>query len=166
MEATIKRIHGEIFAAEKNFNHCISTLKEYITKWSAIQKSFSDFNSDLSQFNEFPDLQSRLELAQLSACDSIIAEMSRELVLFDHMLTNNRAAFSKAKKLFESKPLSEAWTFPPEETFLPDLILEASKLLDTTFGKVESRKLAIFKLTNKEEDINVESLERLINSIS
>lgn len=166
METTFKRIQGEISAAEGNFNHCISTLKEYITKWSAIQKSFTDFQSDLSQFNEFPDLQSRLELAQLSACDSIIAEMSRELVLFDSMLTNNRGAFSKAKKLFESKPLNEAWPYPPDASFLPNLILETSKLLDSTFGKVEARKLAIYRLTNEGDGINIESIEKFINSIS
>lgn len=166
MEESLKRIQTDILAAERNFNHCISTLKEYTTKWSAIQKSFSDFHSDLSQFNEFPDLQSRLELAQLSACDSIIAEMSRELVLFDQTLTNNRGLFSKSKKIFESKPLTEAWPYPPDENFLPNLMVEISQLLDKTFGKVEARKLAIYKLTNEGNSINVESLEKFINSIS
>lgn len=166
MDTTFKRIQTEILTAERNFAHCISTLKEYTTKWASIQKSFSDFQSDLSQFNQFPDLQSRLELAQLSACDSIIAEMSRELVLFDQMLTNNRGAFSKSKKLFESKPLNEAWPYPPDSNFLPNLILETSQLLDSTFAKVEARKLAIYKLTNEGDSINVESLEKFINSIS
>ena len=166
MEASLNKIKGEILKAENDFNHCISTLKEYVTKWSAIQKSFSDFQSELTQFNNFPDLQSRLELAQLSACDSIIAEMSRELVLYDSLLTNNRGNFLKVKKNFESKQLDEAWSFPPDTIFIPDLILEISQLLDQTFGKVEARKLAIFKLSNEEDSINIESLERLINSVS
>ncbi|OHS97547.1 hypothetical protein TRFO_36241 [Tritrichomonas foetus] len=166
MEESLNRVKAEINLAENNFNHCISKLKEYASKWSAIQLSFSDFQNDLSSFQDFPDLRSRLELSQLSACDSIISEMTRQLVLYDLTLTKNRSFFLKTKKQFESKPKEEAWSFPPTVNFLPDLIIQISSLLDETFNKVESRKLAIYKLTNEEESIGPESLERLINSIA
>ena len=166
MDSTLKKISSDLEIAENNFNHCISTLKEYASKWSAIKTSFSIYSNDLSSFSNFVDLQNRLELSQLSACDSIIAEMSRQLVLFDQTLTNLHATFVKTKKQFESKPKEEAWDFPPNTTFLPNLIIETSRILDEAFNKAESRKLAIYKLVNEEEAIDPDSIERFINSIS
>ena len=165
MESTFQRIQTEISASERDFDKCISILKDFTSKWSAIQKSFTEFHSEMDYFQDFPDLQSRLELAQLSACDSIISEMSRQIVLLEHNLTNNRATYNKATKTFESKSIGEAWSFPPSIQFLPDIITQTGQLIDDISAKLEKRKLAIYKIANEEESINPESLERLITSI-
>jgi hypothetical protein len=92
------------------------------------------------------DLQSRVELEQISVCDSLMAEIGRSLVVLEHVLTTARASFARAKDILRSKSLGEAWPFPPGQSILGDLFAETSDLIDMSAKNLEAKRMAVYLL--------------------
>ena len=164
MEAAFSKISYEIQSCEKESESAINALNATVMKWESIKNSFTNFSANLGNLSKCKGLQSKLEMEQIVNCDSIIAELGRQLVLFEHSLTQCRTALAKAKQLFESRPLDVAWSFPPEENdkTIGDQYEKACKDIERAAKITESRKLCLFNLTSNRESLEPEVLLKFI----
>ena len=160
----LKKIQLELKMAEDNMATYVNALKDNATKWMSIRSSFKNHTNDLIMFDEFPDLQSRLEMNQASICDTLIAEIGKDLVMFEHTIITNRGALAKAKQTLFSKQIDGAWEFPPTTTFVGDNIHDASVALEEASLSLEARRLALYKLTSEASPIEPSMIFRFVNS--
>ena len=159
----LERIIASFQQKEKEINQYIDALKDTANRWNSILTAFKDNSSEFDDFKQdFPDLQSKLELEQASQCDSIISELSRYLLTYEHSLTQSKAIFNNFKEKFKSKPLETPYTFPPAPEFITTLILETAEAISTVEKQINCRGLAIYELGNVEESINPVSILRFI----
>ena len=166
METQLRTIQQSVIRAQVELSRLVDAVKNIAQRWQSIQTAFLDDPDHLSSFKKFPDLASKLELEQLSICDSLIAGMSESLLMLDHAITNGRASLVKAKHTLKDKDLTDAWTFPPSYEFLGDMFLETEKLLDDATKSVEKHRLALYTLHSTEQSLNPESILRFVDSVA
>ena len=164
MEASLNRIIMEMQKCEKESENCINSLNQTVMKWESIRNSFDNFSQNLGSLNNYKGLRSKLELEQLVVCDSIIAELGRQILLFDHSINQCKGILAKAQDTFASKPLDFPWKFPPEGNMesVGDLYQSASMALHRAQTLTESRKLALFNLTSSRNSYDPDVLVSFI----
>lgn len=162
MDDSLRRIQSEINRAEHDTNLFFGALKDISENWGSIRTAFTDYSKYLDGFREFPDIESRLELEQITKCDTLIAEIGKQLLLIEHSLTSGRATIAKAKQLCHTKDISEVWNFPPTEVFTGDLFIETQQLIDDVSFKLEAKRLALYHLTAENASINQNSINKFI----
>ena len=157
----LERLLANFQQQEKEISQYVDALKDTANRWNAIRTAFKQNSKEFDDFQkDFPDLQSKLELEQATQCDSIISELSRYLLTYEHSLKQNKATLNAFKDKMKSKPLETPYTFPPTPDFVTDLILQAAEAISTVEKQIECRGLALYELGNVEESINPESILR------
>lgn len=164
-ESNLKTIQGGITRAVVELSRLVDAIKNTAERWKSIQTAFLDDPEHLSSFQKFPNLQSKLELEQLSICDSLIAGMNESLLLLDHAVTNSRAALAKAKQTLKDKDLTSAWSFPPSREFLGDVFAQTEKMIDDAAASAEKHRLALYTLHSIEESMNPDSILTFVKSV-
>lgn len=148
---------------EKEIQPYVDALKDAATRWKAISSCFSIHSEQFNDFiQEFPDLESRLEVNEASECDSIIAELDRYFLLYENSLKQNRATLNRFKDIMKSKPLDIAYSFPPSPNFISEAIERAASMIETVDKQINCRKLALYELRNVESSVNPDSILRLV----
>jgi hypothetical protein len=165
MISVLKRIESELSKANHDIQVCVDSLKTVSSRWSSIITSFLTFPSYLQSLHQsFPDLQSKLELEQLSICDSLLAEITKGFVFLEQTLTNARSEFAKVKQNCRAKDLSIGWEFPPTDVSFGDFLLKTGKLIDEAALALETQRLALYRLNNEEESLNPKAIERFLTA--
>jgi hypothetical protein len=114
---------------------------------ASVQASFCDHSEFLDSYvQDFPNLQSSVELEQLSICDLLVAEIGRGLVLVEQAVVTSRGAFAKVKQTLRAKNLAAAWSFPPTDTFIGDLLVETGDRIDIVSRRTTARRLCLYRL--------------------
>jgi hypothetical protein len=157
MEQTLRKIQGEISKGEADLETLVTAIGGIGSRWESIQTAFTDHLDYLNDFGEFPDLQSKIEMEQLSICDSLLAEIGRMLLLFEHTISVNRAAFARAKGSLRSKDIGAAWPYPPTNCSIGNLFSETGDSIDLAAKNLEGKRLALYRLTT-ETGISPESV--------
>ena len=164
MEASFNRIVMEMQKCEKESENCINSLNQTVVKWESIRNSFDNFSQNLGSLTKFKGLRSKLELEQLVICDTIIAELGRQILLYDHSINQCKGILAKGQETFASKPLDFPWKFPPEDSTetIGDQYQAACLALQRAQTITESRKLALFNLTSSKNSYDPDILVNFI----
>ncbi|KAH0785635.1 hypothetical protein GPJ56_010385 [Histomonas meleagridis] len=101
---------------------------------------------------------------QASICDSIIAEIGKDLVMYEHTIITNRGVLAKAKQTLASKQIDAAWEFPPTTTFVGDNIHDAAVALEEASLSLEAKRLALYRLTSESTSIEPDMIFRFVDS--
>lgn len=162
MEASLTRIVDILRACEKESESLINALNSVVVKWDAIRTSYNNYSQYLGALGEFPDLQSKLELEQLAQSDTILAELGKQLVMYEHALIQNRGTFAKAKEQFEKRPLDSPWSFPPDTKNITEKYEAAAAAIDRSAASIDAKRLALYTVNTNENSLEPEALLKFI----
>ena len=162
MESNLNKISIELKKFENESLNIINSLSNSVEKIESIRITYSSYFDFLGDLKQFKFLESQLEKEQIAICDTLIAELGRELVLFDHSLTQSKAALNKFKEQFSKKKLDSAWSFPPNGEFISNQIEEANESLINSMLSYESKRMALFKFHQSDIPYDPKSLNFFI----
>lgn len=162
MEASFARIAMELNRCENESTQAINALNGIVMKWESIRTAFREYQRNLGSLSNYPGLQSKLEMEQLISCDALIAELNRQLVLYEHSLTQCRGTLAKAKDMFMTKPLDVAWSFPPDDNSITQKYEEACQAINKAAASIEAKKKALYSVNTHENVFEPESVLRFI----
>jgi hypothetical protein len=163
MIGSLRRIQAELASATRDVQVCADALRTISSRWTSIISSFTIFPSYLQSYRDsFPDLQSKLELEQLSACDGLVAEITKGLVLLENAITAARSSFAKVKQTLRSQSPSSGWEFPPSDGCLGDSLIETGAAIDRAALALETQRLALYRLNAEEQALSPKAIERFL----
>lgn len=166
MEGQLRSIQAGVNKAQNDLASLVDSLRGVADRWRSIQVAFDDHPDQLATFSQFPDLRAKLELEQLSICDSLIAGMSPCLLMLEHAITSGRAALAKAKQTFKSKDLAEAWSFPPSQEFVGDLFRETGAVIEDANSSLERHRLGLYNLHTLHESLTPASVLEFVRFVT
>jgi len=166
MDTGLKKIIFELNKCENEGKTIISALTGIVNKWESIRNAYSLYKDYLGIINGFPEIQSRLEVEQISSCDTLIAELGRQLVLYDHSITQAKASLAKTKQQLSEKPNDFPWSFPPSVSDISEDFLTAENAISQSLLSVEAKKYSLFELNQSENPLNPDNVMRMINKWS
>ena len=116
--------------------------------------------------NDLTNLQSRLEANQAAVCDTIMAEIGKELVMFEHTIINCRGALAKSNQTLFTKPVNDAWEFPPTSSqFITESIQSASLAIEEASLSLEKKRMELYFLTSDKSLVEPSTIIKFCNSV-
>jgi hypothetical protein len=129
--------------------------------WSSIQTAFTNFPLYFESYVEsFPGCQGSTDFKQLCTCGAVVAEITKGLVMLEHVPTNARASFDKTKQSPRESSLSEGWQFRPTDACIGDVVIETDDLLLRIAHSLEVQWLALSRLNKEDESLDAKTIER------
>lgn len=164
----LRKIGAELRAAEDGVAGYVRALRESARKWDAIRCAFGEHADCMDAIaGDLPGLQSRMEANQAAVCDTILAEVGKELVMYEHAIVNCRGALAKARQsLFTAKSSDAAWEFPPAPVpFTTEAMEAAAAEIESAALALEKRRMALFFLTSDGSTVEPGTILRFCDAV-
>lgn len=165
MEAQLRAIQTVIAKAENDIRILMTSLISVSGRWKSVQSAFDSESLEMESIALISGLRAKIELEQMSACDTVLASMNQSVLMLEHAVTDARGRYVKAGQALKAKALAEGWLFPPTQASLGDMWAETGRVIDRASDSVERFRWNMFKVNSTEDGLSPDAITAFVSAV-